>query len=291
MRPPKLHVTLLSAILLLRANARLLAKRLGLELVGATFMALAASAAFALVDAAPLRPSTWSAALLVGIVGGVCYFVLKLIARVGTIAVVLAQAQRRASAGIISDGADGFVHGLVGSWVLSLIDVLGFGCAVLAFQLGVIVAQAHGVLGAFVAAVIVAFVVLLWWLTASFAAMAFVLAVLDGDDIIDAWPRVWALVLSSEPEVRARFIALVVVLGALGSMVAAVDLASSLFSSVGTSAGGQGSFVMVPILTLVYATLVDAAAVVFFAALTDRLPLGFATPITLATPRATSGPA
>lgn len=286
MRPPKLHVTLLSAILLMRSDARLLAARIGIEVLGATFFALALGVAGGWIARTPFALHAWTGGALAALVGAVVYFVLRVIARVGVISVVFARARKVHSPGIVVAGAEGFTEGAIGMAVLSLLDVLALGCVGLVLQLGARVTATHGPLGAAVSAVCIAAIIVAALLATTFASFAFVLGVMDGDGLFVAWPRALRLVMAPEVDAPARFWPLFAVLGLIGTVASIVDFLSSAVSSVGS--GQEGSFVVIPILTLGYAMLCDLAAMVFLAALSDRLPLGFATPITLASPR---GPA
>jgi hypothetical protein len=285
MRPPKLHITILSAILLMRANARLLLARIGLEILGASFFALARSAAAGWIDRAPLALASWTGAAAMMLSGAAVYFATRVIARVGAIACVFAAARKKPSEGLVLEGCAGFVEGTVGTLALLALDVLGLLCLLCAIALtGKL---GHGALSAAVAAGFVTLVALAWLSAATFGGFAFVLGALDGDGIFAAWPRVRRLLGSADGPTRERFSSLWFVLGALAIAIGVVDFVSTLVSSFGgqTVTEGQSLLVIVPIFTLVYSMLVDVAALVFFAALTDRLPLGFATPIVLATPR------
>ncbi|MCC6811412.1 MAG: hypothetical protein IT381_28540 [Deltaproteobacteria bacterium] len=286
MRPPKLHVTLLSAMLLMRSEARVLGARVALEVLGATLFALGQSVAFGWIAATPFAPEAWSGSALVLIAGVAAYLALRVIARVGAIAAIFLGARKTSTRGVILEGADGFAPGAAAMLTLFILDVLGFSVLALLLQLGPLVSASHGGFGAFVAAAFTAGVAVTWLAASAFGNFAFVLGVVDGDGLFAAWPRAWRLVASAELETRQRFSVLLCVLGALTMTIAFVDFVSTGASVLAEVEGqGQSVLVVAPILTLVYAMLVDVAAIVFLAALTDRLPLGFAAPIVIAAPK------
>jgi hypothetical protein len=208
------------------------------------------------------------------------YFAIRVLARVGTIGVVFARARSVDAPGMVLLGAAGFADAVPGMLTLLLLDVLAGGSLFLLFSMSAGVAMVHGVFGAAVSAVCIAAVTLVWLLAATYGSLAFVLGCLDGDGLFAAWPRVSRLIVNGDDEARARLNGLMVVLGTLSVLVGACDFVSSLVSvaEVGES---SGLLMVVPILTLLYSMLIDVAAVVFLSSLTDRLPLGFAVPITL----------
>jgi hypothetical protein len=234
------------------------------------------------VERAPLSASSWTGSLIVLLTAATVYFSLRVVARVGAIAVVFADARKKRSEGLVLEGCYGFLEGALGMTALFVLDVLGIGGVVLAMHLSAGLSVAHGALGALAGAGMVSLLSWGWLLAASFGTVAFVLSIVDGDGISFAWSRVWRLVGSADAVVRGRFMSLLLVLGALSMAIGFVDFVSGLVSTVGdVSSRGNSFLVMVPVLTLVYSLLVDVAALVFLAALTDRLPLGFATPILL----------
>ncbi len=280
MRPPKRRITVLSSILLLRADARLLAARVGLEVLAATLLTLSRSVAGGWIERAPLALHTWTASATVVLSTLAAYFAIRVLARVGTIAVVFARARSVTPPRLLMAGSDGFADAVVGMLALLSLDAIAGGVLFLLFSLSARVAESHGVLGAGVAAVCIAAVTLTWLIAATYGTLAFVLGCIDGDGLFAAWPRVSRLIVNGDDEARGRLNTLMFFLGTLSIVVGACDFVSSLVS-VAELGESSGLFMIVPILTLLYSMLIDVAAVVFLSSLTDRLPLGFATPITL----------
>ena len=281
MRPPKLHVTMLSAILLLRSDARLLASRVGLEVLAATLLTLARTVALGWIERAPLVIHAWTASAAVMLAVTIAYFSIRVIARVGTIAVVFARARSLTPPSLLLAGAEGFADALTGMLTLLSLDAVAGGALFLVFSMSPRIVATHGAMGAAVAAVCLSLVTLAWLIAATYGTLAFVLGCIDGDGLYAAWPRVSRLIINGDHESRTRLNYLMLCLGALSIAVGVLDFVSSMVSlaEVGET---TGFLVVVPILTLVYSMLIDVAAVVFLSSLTDRLPLGFATPITLA---------
>ncbi len=281
MLPPKPSVGLHASVIVLRRHVGLLGRRLALDVVFGSIVALALSAAAQVLEhRSPMKLSARLAiATALALVASGLYVLFRTIVRAGALRALLARLRDGDDEGIFVCGAAVFIDALPASYMLAVLEAFAALCAIMALDVAAVIAQAHGLWGALVGALVAAAVVIACALCAVFASFVYALAVIDGSDFVSAWDRLMALL--HRPGVPVRFLGLALILAGLGALAAGVDVTSTFASLFAEPGALPATFVLVPVLTAVYGVVADAVMLIFIAAASDRLPLGIAARLSL----------
>src|SRR6185503_19558588 len=81
----------------------------------------------------------------------------------------------------------------------------------------------------------------------AFAAFSYILGLLDGCDVADAWPRLRNVLGNADRETKTRFVLLAVLLAALASLLWLLDAASSVSAQLEQAKDAPVLMLVVPL--------------------------------------------
>lgn len=264
-------MTLHSAALLTRRRFALVVSRVVLDFIAAYAFMRPCAAAWEWIHGEPRSPRAWAGALAFVIIGGTAYFIVRLCARAGTFRVAFALANNAPTRGIFAEGATVFSSAMSAFSGTMAVETLAFGSAALTCVLAPRVAS-NGSGGILVAALVCAAVITAAICASGIATLAFALAVIDDCSFAQAWTRVRGV--ATLERASTRTVAVGVAVWGLGAAALVVEIASAI--AVWALPEISNWTLLIPLLVAFFAVLTDSAATLYIAALTDRLPLGFA---------------